>query len=73
MSILDCAWTQTNDWDMCDTWSSDCGLEWIFEDGGPIENKMKFCCYCGKPLKVVPATPEDEFAGLESDGRAEHK
>ena len=44
-----CVWTE-------DTWygevfDTDCGEKWVFETDGPKQNGMKFCCYCGKPLK----------------------
>jgi len=44
-----------------DFWETACGESWIFPEGGPDENKMKFCPYCGKPLEKVPyeaPTPE---------------
>jgi len=43
-----CGWEQTDDYSGC--WESDCGLTWIFEEGGPSENEMRFCCGCGLPL-----------------------
>jgi rRNA maturation endonuclease Nob1 len=36
-----------------DYWHTACGEDWIFPEGGPDENKMKFCPMCGRPLKVV--------------------
>jgi hypothetical protein len=32
-------------------WDTDCGEKFVFIEAGPTENGMKFCCYCGKPLK----------------------
>lgn len=34
----------------CEFWETDCGKAFQFETGGPKENKMRFCSYCGKPL-----------------------
>ena len=34
-----------------DRWSTSCGHEYIINDGTPAENHMKFCLYCGKPLR----------------------
>jgi hypothetical protein len=31
-------------------WSTGCGDAFIILDGTPTENKMNFCCYCGKPI-----------------------
>lgn len=38
------------------TYASTCGELWSFIDGGPIENRVKFCQGCGKPviLKEYP-------------------
>lgn len=32
-------------------WDTDCGEQHIFFVDGPKENKCRFCCYCGRPLK----------------------
>ena len=34
-------------------WFSDCGLEWIFPDGTPEENYVRFCPGCGKPCSAA--------------------
>ena len=44
-----CVWTFSND-DDC-YWATDCGHSFQFIDGGPKENSMKFCPYCGHKLK----------------------
>lgn len=51
-----------------DYWVAGCegeyGQLWAFDDSssGPVENKMKFCPYCGHPIEVVgtPQTTEDD-------------
>lgn len=49
----DCGWYNADDDGI---WKSDCGLvDWCFNDGGPVENKMEFCCGCGKKLVVRAA------------------
>ena len=43
-----CEWTQESpeyDW-----YNTECGGMWEFTEGGPKDNQMKFCCYCGKSL-----------------------
>lgn len=35
-------------------YQTDCGNDFCFTDDGPVENKMKFCCYCGCVLKADP-------------------
>lgn len=48
-----CGWSQ-DEWS--ESWSAGCGCEWVFPDGGPAENGMKFCPSCGKPVSL-PAPP----------------
>ena len=31
-------------------WKTSCGHMYIFETGGPTENRVVYCCYCGKRL-----------------------
>lgn len=46
-----CVWTEDSD----GMWRSACGLvDWCFNDGGPEENKMKFCNGCAHPLAAEP-------------------
>lgn len=52
-----CEWSIDNDPDFT-VWETTCGEMFVFEVDGPRENKMKFCCYCGKPLEVKE--PKDE-------------
>ena len=55
-----CTWAE--DWE--GNWETSCGEAFIFYDGAPSENGMKFCCYCGKELAEVryvePGVEEDE-------------
>lgn len=54
-----CEWSQSDDPDFC-WWDSACGEAWTFTDGGPTENGMKFCPYCGKELCVAAfGLPDD--------------
>ena len=45
-------------------WETDCGkiFVFVFIDGNPIDNGMRYCCYCGRRLITSqPAkTPIDE-------------
>lgn len=38
-------------------WDSACGEAWMFCDGGPTENGVRFCQSCGKPV-LLAAAPE---------------
>lgn len=56
-----CDWLQDSD----GLWRTDCGNLFEFNAGGPFENDMKFCGYCGKKLVEVPYEPmpdDDEEA-----------
>lgn len=39
------------------TWDSGCGEAWMLSDGGQIENGVKLCQSCGKPV-LLAAAPE---------------
>lgn len=50
-----CHWTKKdviNDINICDYWSTSCGNAFIINEGTPYQNKMKFCPYCGQPIKA---------------------
>lgn len=58
----ECEWREEDPWGpMPDTYATDCGEMWSFVDGGPAENRVKFCHRCGKTVTVVPyPQPVDE-------------
>lgn len=52
-----CAWT----FSAYDShWSGTCGIEWIFTDGGPEENGVKFCPKCGKSVAIETTEGTEE-------------
>jgi len=61
-----CVWTR-EDFDD-DVWSASCGPDrlFVFTTGGPVENRMAYCPYCGKPL--VEAEPVVEPDKDDDDG-----
>lgn len=56
-----CIWTPDGDYD--GPWATKCGHYFELNDGGPKDNGMRYCCYCGRPLVEVPW--EDEPADGE--------
>lgn len=34
-------------------WESACGEAWTFIDGGPVDNSVRFCHGCGKPVAIA--------------------
>ena len=54
-----CNWSLT--YDDSGVWESSCGEEWIFIDGGPAENSVRFCHGCGKPVAI-----EDQQDGSDA-------
>jgi hypothetical protein len=44
-----CHWTLTPNPDY-EVWETDCGEGYQLVEGGPKDNDMRFCCYCGKTL-----------------------
>ena len=54
-----CIWTRDEDED--NAWDTLCGDKHIFIVDGPLENKYKYCPYCGRDLRYsVEPTPEWE-------------
>jgi hypothetical protein len=51
-----CEWSRDDDWDE-NLWESACGLAWLLEDEGPVENDMSYCPKCGKRLIVLTTQP----------------
>lgn len=38
---------------VCDSggaWETGCDNMFVLNEGGPHDNDMKYCCYCGRPL-----------------------
>ena len=48
----ECKWVQEDPFGSGDSciWQTDCGHEFVFEEGTPSDNGAKFCLYCGKKL-----------------------
>lgn len=36
-----------------DKWDTSCNNAFVLEFGTPAEHQMKFCPYCGKPIKEI--------------------
>ena len=47
-----CVWTPMDDDYMPGSWDSACGEAWSFIEGGPDENRVRFCQGCGKPVEI---------------------
>ena len=41
-----CLWVRESD----GTWETGCDNMFMLNEGGPRDNDMKYCCYCGRPL-----------------------
>lgn len=44
-----CKWTDDAD----GVWHGECGIDWLFMDGGVVDNGVVFCPKCGGEVKVV--------------------
>lgn len=49
-----CEWKQDTDYET-EIWHTSCGEAFVFNEGGPDENFLKFCCYCGGRLTAIRA------------------
>lgn len=47
-----CEWTY-DDNEYAPKWDSACGEAWCFIDGGPEENRVRYCHGCGKPVRLT--------------------
>jgi hypothetical protein len=56
--LATCQWTLDDIGDNS-VWETQCKNAFEFTDGGPLENGLKFCGYCGKAL-VEARTSDDE-------------
>ena len=45
----ECKWTE----DFEGNWETSCDNMFTLNAGTPSDNGMKYCCYCGKPLREV--------------------
>jgi len=62
-----CKWKQVDDWNNSSVWDTDCGNAFTIENGTPLDNEMKFCCYCGKPLEQIEAEEERDEEWIFSE------
>lgn len=51
-----CSWTEDGE----GNWETACGDMHILNEGGPTDNDMEFCCYCGATLGEVREGAHDE-------------
>ena len=50
--VMKCQWTPMDNEHMPGTYESACGDTWSFVEGGPVENNVRFCHWCGKRVEV---------------------
>ena len=56
-----CEWSTDPSDDFDDTWQTECGHEFVINDGKPSENDMQFCCFCGRKLdERIEVKSEDD-------------
>lgn len=70
LSLLDsqaaCTWECEPDPDV-EAWETACGNTFQFESGGPSENKMRYCCYCGANLIEAAANRAEGDGDADND------
>jgi len=48
-----CMWTEKDCWWKDeDLWSTNCGKEFMINEGSPLENGMVYCPYCGRIIWI---------------------
>ena len=53
--MTSCEWREEDG-----VWGTECDNAFEISEGGPTENKMVFCCFCGQKLEEFPE--EDQYA-----------
>jgi len=48
-----CEWKPDDPDGENDLWATGCGETFYLIDESPAKNGMKYCCFCGKPIKEV--------------------
>ncbi len=48
-ALISCRWSEDED----GNWDTACGECFVFEVGGPTENRAKWCPYCGRRIEPV--------------------
>jgi hypothetical protein len=48
-AIISCRWSEDED----GNWDTACGECFVFETGGPTENRARWCHYCGRRIDPV--------------------
>ena len=48
-AIISCRWSEDKD----GNWDTACGECFVFDAGGPIENRARWCLYCGRRIEPV--------------------
>lgn len=56
--IGSCVWDLIEEASGDPIWSTTCKNEFVFIDGGPEENEMKFCPYCGGIIEITTTEGE---------------
>lgn len=57
-----CLWSQDLDDDM---WETSCKQAWVFPDGTPKDNGVKFCPFCGAAAEFCAQDDDDDDAEEE--------
>ena len=56
--MINCRWVQDGVGE--DHWDTSCKKRFTLNEGSPGDNKMAWCCYCGRPLEESIATDEGD-------------
>ena len=52
-----CEWLGEDDYDV---WHTSCNRAWEFIEGGPKENHINFCPFCGKQVVITIYESEED-------------
>ena len=66
---IPCEWTVTSNYEDA-YWDTSCGEAFVFEEGTPEDNSMKYCPFCGRKLTMRAADPPERWDDDEEEESA---
>jgi rRNA maturation endonuclease Nob1 len=57
-TITTCKWKYQED-AYEEHWTTECGEAFVFFEGSPKDNHIRFCPYCGKPIEQIEQKEEE--------------
>ena len=53
-----CTWRNEDSY--TNVWETDCGHTFLINEDTPLENNMRFCCFCGEAIAEITVTEDED-------------